>query len=64
MAKKPKDPWSDDQLQSTPGGPPDTTPWKLTVAVIAMLALLMLGGYLLWRQPPEAVPASPPTSVR
>jgi hypothetical protein len=46
---KPKDPWSDEQLQSTPVGPPDRAPWTLTLVVTALLALLLLGGYFLWR---------------
>ena len=55
----PKNPWSDEHLQSTPAGPPDAKPWMLTVAVIAMLALLLLGGYLIWRSSREAARPEP-----
>jgi MYXO-CTERM domain-containing protein len=49
----PRDPWSDEQLQSTQAGPPDRAPWTLTLIVIALLALLLLGGYVLWRRGSE-----------
>lgn len=59
------DPWSDDQIQSTPVGPPDAAPWTLTLVVIALLVLLLLGGYILWRQNRKLTePASSPAPVR
>jgi hypothetical protein len=54
---QPKDPWSDEQLQSAPAGPPDRAPWTLTLLVTTLLALLLLGGYFLWRSGEE--PATP-----
>ena len=53
----PHDPWSDDQLQSTQAGPPDPAPWRLTIAVIVFLALMLLGGFFLWRR--SAEPTTP-----
>ena len=55
----PKDPWSDEQLQSTPAGPPDTRPWKVTLAAILALAVLVLAGYFLWDRHAETEPAPP-----
>lgn len=61
---EPKDPWSEDQLQSTPTGPPDATPWKSTFAVIAILALLVLGALPWYERTATKPQASPPASVR
>jgi MYXO-CTERM domain-containing protein len=63
MMAQPKNPWSEEQLQSTPAGPPDAAPWKLTIAVTAILAVLALGALFLWSyrsttQAPQATPAS------
>ena len=60
----PKSPWSEDQIQSTPGGQPDYGPWRITLAAIIILVLLLLAGYFLWRTPvPERTPATPPASA-
>ena len=48
---EPKNPWADEQIQSTPGGPADNAPWKVTYLVIGGLLILLLVGYLLWRGP-------------
>lgn len=56
----PKSPWSDDQIQSTTGGAPDSGPWRLTLAVILILTLLLVAGYFLWRAPgSKRIPAAP-----
>lgn len=57
---EPKNPWSDEQIQSTPGGPADDAPWKVTYFVIAGLVVLLLVGYLLWRAPGSATPSAAP----
>ena len=62
---QPKNPWSEEQLQSTLAGPPDPAPWKLTMAVIAMLVMLALAGlFLVWGHRPAAeAPAATPAPV-
>jgi hypothetical protein len=62
----PKSPWSDDQIQSTTGGPADAGPWRVTLTVVVILALLLVVGFLVWRTPsPTRTPPAPsPATAR
>jgi hypothetical protein len=59
---EPKDPWSDEQLQSSPAGPPDTTPWKVTIGVVLVLAILALAAYFMQDRHPENTPPTSPAA--
>jgi hypothetical protein len=57
-----KNPWSDEQLQSTARGPDSTGPWTLTLVAVVILIGLVVGGVLWARASSSPRTEASPTS--